>query len=67
MLYAKLWEEDRKAKCQREEMEAAMQLERNMEMLKVSLSLPLPFFPIIYINVTQINTFFFLPIHVCRC
>ena len=39
MLYAKLWEEDRKAKCQREEVEAAMQLERNMEMLKVSLSI----------------------------
>ena len=34
-MYAKLWEEDRQAKCRREEMEATLQLERSKEMLKV--------------------------------
>lgn len=34
-MYASLWEEDRAAKCRREEIEAALQIERNREMLKV--------------------------------
>ena len=34
-MYARLWEEDQVAKCKREEIEAAMQIERNREMLKV--------------------------------
>ena len=34
-MYARLWEEDQAAKCKREEIEAAMQIERNQEMLKV--------------------------------
>ena len=34
-MYARLWEEDQAAKCRREEIEAAMQIERNEEMLKV--------------------------------
>lgn len=34
-MYAQLWEEDRQAKCHREEMEAALQIERNREMLQV--------------------------------
>ena len=34
-MYAKLWDEDRRTKCKREEMEAALQIERNKEMLKV--------------------------------
>ena len=34
-MYARLWEEDRQAKCKREEMEAALQAERNREMLQV--------------------------------
>eukprot|EP00731_Ephydatia_muelleri_P034004 Em0044g24a len=34
-LYAELWEQDWQAKCKREEMEAALQIERNAEMLKV--------------------------------
>jgi hypothetical protein len=34
-MYARLWEEDQAAKCKREEIEAAMQIERNREMLKV--------------------------------
>ena len=34
-MFAELWEEDRMAKSKREEMEAAMQLERNREMLRV--------------------------------
>lgn len=34
-MYATLWEKDRQAKCKREEMEAALQIERNKEMLKV--------------------------------
>ena len=35
-IYARLWEEDRLTKCKREETEAAMQVERNREALKVS-------------------------------
>ena len=35
-MYARLWEEDRQTKCKREEMEAALQIERNREMLKVA-------------------------------
>lgn len=34
-MYSKLWDEDRQTKCKREEMEAALQIERNREMLKV--------------------------------
>lgn len=34
-IYASMWEEDRSAKCRREETEAALQIERNREMLKV--------------------------------
>lgn len=34
-MYARLWDEDRQTKCKREEMEAALQIERNREMLKV--------------------------------
>ena len=34
-MYASLWEEDQAAKCRREEIEAALQIERNREMLKV--------------------------------
>ena len=34
-MFARLWEEDRVAKEKREEMEAALQIERNREMLKV--------------------------------
>ncbi len=34
-MYAKLWNEDYLSKCQREEMEAALQIERNKEMLEV--------------------------------
>ncbi|XP_065910618.1 cilia- and flagella-associated protein 53-like [Dysidea avara] len=34
-MFAELWEEDRLTKSKREEMEAAMQLERNREMLRV--------------------------------
>ena len=34
-MYADLWEEDRVAKCRREEIEAALQIERNREMLKI--------------------------------
>jgi hypothetical protein len=35
LMYAALWEEDRAAKCRREEAEAALLIERNREMLKV--------------------------------
>jgi hypothetical protein len=35
-MYARLWDEDRQTKCKREEMEAALQIERNREMLKVT-------------------------------
>ena len=35
IMYACLWEEDRLAKCKREEMETIMQTERNRETLKV--------------------------------
>ena len=35
MMYAQLWDEDRQAKCKREEMEAALQIERNRDILKV--------------------------------
>lgn len=38
-LYAKLWDQDRSAKCAREEMESALQIERNREMLKVRIFL----------------------------
>lgn len=34
-MYAKMWEEDRLTKCNREEVETAMQIERNREALKV--------------------------------
>lgn len=34
-MYTALWEQDRMAKCRREEIEAALQIERNKEMLKV--------------------------------
>ena len=34
-MYARLWDEDRQTKCKREEMESALQIERNREMLKV--------------------------------
>lgn len=34
-MYAKLWDDDRQAKCKREEIEAALQIERNRDMLKV--------------------------------
>lgn len=34
-MYARMWEDDRFAKCKREEMEAALQIERNREALKV--------------------------------
>ena len=34
-MYAALWEEDQAAKCRREEVETALQIERNREMLKV--------------------------------
>ena len=35
-IYAELWDKDRETKCKREEMEAALQLERNKEMLQVT-------------------------------
>ena len=35
-LYAEMWEVDRLAKCKREEMEAALQIERNREALKAN-------------------------------
>ena len=35
-LYAMMWKEDYLAKCKREEMEVALQIERNKEMLGVS-------------------------------
>ena len=34
-MYTALWEQDRMAKCRREEVEAALHIERNKEMLKV--------------------------------
>lgn len=34
-MYAKMWKEDQEAKRKREEMEAALQIEKNREMLKV--------------------------------
>ena len=34
-MYAQMWEEDRLIKSKREEMEAALQIERNREALKV--------------------------------
>ena len=34
-MFAELWEKDHLSKCKREEMETAMQLERNREMLRV--------------------------------
>ena len=34
-MFAKLWEEDIRAKARREEMEATLQIERNREQLKV--------------------------------
>ena len=37
-MFAELWEKDHHSKCKREEMETAMQLERNREMLRVSMS-----------------------------
>ena len=37
-MFAQLWKEDRLSKEKREEMEAALQLERNREMLKVRTS-----------------------------
>lgn len=40
-MYAKMWEEDRLAKCKREEMETAMQIERNREALKVHIYITL--------------------------
>ena len=36
-MYAKLWERDHLAKCKREEMETALQLERNRAALEVGL------------------------------
>ena len=39
-MFAELWEEDRLTKSKREEMEAAMQLERNREMLRVKHASP---------------------------
>ncbi len=38
-LYADLWEKDRLAKSTRENMETALQIERNKELLKVCLSI----------------------------
>lgn len=38
ILYAKMWSEDHLVKSQREEVEAALQIERNKEMLDVSIS-----------------------------
>lgn len=35
-MYAKLWKEDWVVKCQREDMETVLQIERNKEMLDVS-------------------------------
>lgn len=34
-MYTRLWDEDRETKRKREEMEAALQIERNREMIKV--------------------------------
>jgi len=34
-MYAKMWEQDYLSKCQREEMEKVLQIERNKEMLEV--------------------------------
>ena len=34
-MYARMWDEDRLTKCNREEIETAMQIERNKEALKV--------------------------------
>lgn len=39
-MFAELWEKDYISKCNREEMEAAMQLERNREMLRVNNLIP---------------------------
>ena len=35
-MYAQLWKEDWAVKCQREDMETVLQIERNKEMLDVS-------------------------------
>ena len=35
-MYAKLWEEDYRIKCEREEIETTLQIERNREALKVA-------------------------------
>lgn len=35
-MFVELWEKDHLSKCKREEMETAMQLERNREMLRVN-------------------------------
>ena len=35
-MFAQMWKDDYSAKCKREEMEAALQIERNREMLKVN-------------------------------
>jgi len=42
-MFTELWEEDRLAKSKREEMETAMQLERNREMLRVNMITNLAF------------------------
>ena len=34
-MYAKMWEQDYLTKCQREEMEKVLQIERNKDMLEV--------------------------------
>ena len=50
-LYAQLWDQDRTAKCAREEMESALQIERSREMLKVRVLLS----TLVYIIVSTLS------------
>ena len=58
-MFTELWEQDHLSKCKREEMETAMELERNREMLRVNN----PTYIRTYI--THIGTYVCTYIHVC--
>ena len=56
-MYAKLWDEDRQTKSKREEMEAALQIERNREMLKVVYTTTLLSYVLLVILLHEIDPF----------
>lgn len=55
-MFAELWEKDHLSKCKREEMEAAMQLERNREMLRVSGAAYINTYQLPYVQVLNLQT-----------